>query len=89
MPLTVEIPIPEPLLSSLGGDQRDLPRRAFEAVIADQYRNGKLSHVDVSQLLGVDRFETDGFLKRHSAFRPEELADYATDFDRFQNLARK
>ena len=89
MPLTVEIPIPELLLRSLGGNEGDLSRRAFEAVIADQYRNGKLSHVEVCQLLGLDRFETDGFLKRHAAFRPEELADYADDFDRFQKLARK
>jgi hypothetical protein len=87
MRLTVEIPIPEPLLTSLGGNQGDLSRRAFEAVIADQYRNGKLSHVQVSQLLALDRFETDGFLKRHAAFRPEELADYAEDFERFQKLA--
>ena len=73
----MEIPIPEPLLRSLGGAQTDLSRVAFEAVIADQYRNGKLSHVEVSQLLGLDRFATDGFLKRHAAFRSEELSDYA------------
>ena len=89
MPLTVEIPIPEPLLSSLGGRQGDLSRCVFEATIADQYRNGKLSHIEVSQLLGLDRFETDEFLKRHASFRPEELADYAEDFDRFQKLVRK
>ena len=89
MPLTVEIPVPEVLLRSLGGNEGDLSRRAFEAVIADQYRNGKLSHLEVSQLLGFDRFQTDGFLKRHAAFRPEELADYAEDFDHFEKLARK
>jgi hypothetical protein len=87
MPLIVEIPVPEPLLRSLGGKQGDLSRRVFEAIIADQYRNGKLSHVEVSELLALDRFQTDGFLKAHAAFRPEEILDYAEDFDRLQKLS--
>jgi hypothetical protein len=89
MPLTVQVPVPEPLLSSLGGSHADLSRRAFEALVAHQYRTGELSHAEVSQLLALDRFETDGFLKRHAAFRPDELDEYAGDFERLQKLPRK
>lgn len=89
MKTTIEVPLPEPLLSSLGGDQADLSRRAFEALVAHQYRTGELSHAEVSQLLELDRFETDGFLKRQAAFRPDELEEYAEDFDRLQRLPKQ
>jgi hypothetical protein len=89
MPLKVEVLVPEPLLSSLGGDASDLARKVFEATIADQYRNGALTHAEVSELLGLHRFETDGFLKKHAAFRPNELEEYADDCERFQKLAKK
>ena len=81
--------MPEPLLRALGGQKPDLSQRAFEALIANQYRTGQLSHLEVSELLGLDRFQTDGFLKRHAAFRPDELADYSEDFDRLQKLSQE
>lgn len=89
MPLKVEVQIPEPLLSSLGGNANDLSRKIFEATVAQQYRTGDLSHAEVRQLLGLSRFETDGFLKRHAAFRPNELEEYADDADRLEKLLKK
>ena len=84
--MTVEVPVPEPLLRALGGAQPDLPRKAFEALIAQEYRIGKLSHLEVSRLLELDRFATDGFLKKHAAFRESEVQEYAGDFDRLKNF---
>jgi hypothetical protein len=89
MPVVIEVPVPEPLLTALGGSSSDLARKVFEATVADQYRNGALTHAQVSQLLGFHRFETDGFLKRHAAFRPDELEEYANDFERFEKIARR
>ena len=86
MSVKVEVLVPEPLLSSLGGSDSDLSRKVFEATIADQYRNGALTHAQVSELLGLHRFETDGFLKKHAAFRPNELEEYAHDADRLDKL---
>ena len=34
----------------------------------DLFRRGKLTHFELSQALGVDRIETDAFLKRHNAY---------------------
>ena len=89
MPLTIEIPVPEPLLRSLGGNDAEVSRRAFEALVANQYRTGDLTHFEVSQLLGIDRFETDGFLKRHAAFRPDDADEYRNDFEKLQKLMKK
>jgi len=38
-------------------------REALEALVIEGYRTGKLSHFEASQLLGLSRFEFDGFLK--------------------------
>jgi hypothetical protein len=89
MPLKVEVQIPEPLLSSLGGDVENLSRKIFEATIAQQYRTGDLTHAEVRKLLGLSRFETDGFLKRQAAFRPNELREYGDDADRLERLLKK
>jgi hypothetical protein len=89
MPLMVQVPMPEPLLRSLGGKRADLSRQAFEALVAHQYHTGALSHFEVSELLGLHRFDTDGFLKRHSAFRPNELDEYADDAERLEKLLKK
>jgi hypothetical protein len=89
MPLKVEVLVPEPLLSSLGGENGDLPQRAFEALVAHQYRTGELSHAQVCDLMGLTRYETDGFLKRHAAFRPNELEEYADDADRLEKFLKK
>jgi hypothetical protein len=88
MPETIEVPIPEPLLRALGGKTAELSRRAFEALVANQYRTGELTHFEVSQLLGIDRFQTDGFLKKHVAFQPDETADYQNDFERLRKLTK-
>ena len=37
-----------------------------EACALELFRRGKLSHYELSKLLGLDRFETDALLKRHN-----------------------
>jgi Uncharacterised protein family (UPF0175) len=32
------------------------------------FRRGRLSHYELSRVLGLDRFETDAWLKRHNVF---------------------
>jgi len=32
------------------------------------FRRGKLSHLELSKVLGLDRFETDAYLKQHNIF---------------------
>ncbi len=41
----------------------DPGREALEALVVEGYRSGALSHYQASQLLGISRFEFDGFLK--------------------------
>ncbi len=50
-------------------------REALEALVIEGYRSGKLSHYHASQLLGISRFEFDGFLKGRNIY------DYAYDLE--------
>jgi len=46
----------------------DPGREALEALVIEGYRSGALSHYQASQLLGISRFEFDGFLKERKIF---------------------
>lgn len=43
----------------------DLPRETREIEAVRLFRKGKLNHFELSQTLGLDRFETDRILQRH------------------------
>ena len=53
----------------------DPGREALEALAIEGYRAGALSHYQASQLLGLSRFEFDGFLKKRHIY------DYAYDVE--------
>jgi predicted HTH domain antitoxin len=64
----------------------DLDRQSTEAVALELFRSGKLSHYELSAVLGMDRFETDAFLKRHNVFEGSltitDLEEQADTLDR-------
>jgi hypothetical protein len=63
MPITIQIP-PD-LERALRATTPDLDAAAREAVLVDLYRQRKLNHVQLTDALGGDRFETDAILQRH------------------------
>jgi predicted HTH domain antitoxin len=75
MQITVELP--EDIA------QRPCPgREALEALAIEGYRSQALTHFQASQLLGLSRFEFDGFLKSRNIY------DHAYDVeDLEQDLA--
>jgi predicted HTH domain antitoxin len=66
MQITVELP--DDLAS-----RPDAARLALEAVAIEGYRTGTLSHRAAAEMLGLSRFEFDGFLKSRS------ISDHAYD----------
>lgn len=57
----------------------DPGREALESLAIEGYRSGVLSHFQASQLLGLSRFEFEGFLKRNGvsehAYSAEDLEE--------------
>lgn len=64
MALTIQLPaeIERNLRDTLG----NLDEAGKEAMLVELYRQGRLNHYELSQALGVDRFETEDVLHRHN-----------------------
>jgi Uncharacterised protein family (UPF0175) len=63
--MAVTIQIPADVEQRLSAENPDLESTAREAMLVGLYRQDKLSHHELSQVLGLDRIATDGLLKRH------------------------
>lgn len=81
--MAVSFQLPTDLEHELRGELRDLDAEAKEALLVSLYRQGKLSHFALSKALGLDRFETEGVLRKHNVTEDlgtveDYLADAAT-----------
>lgn len=68
MSLTVTFDLPSELEEKLRAESANLNSDVKEAYALELFRRGKLSHYELSQALGLDRFETDACLKRHNVY---------------------
>jgi hypothetical protein len=64
--MNVTLEIPDDVAQRLSAAGGDLSRRALEALLADEYRQGHLTKPDLRRLLGFETSDQiDGFLKAH------------------------
>jgi predicted HTH domain antitoxin len=62
-------------------------REALEALVIEGYRSGALSHYQASQLLGISRFQFDGFLKQRNVYEHAyDIQDLDQDRETFRKL---
>jgi predicted HTH domain antitoxin len=66
--MAVTIQLPPEIEERLKAQSKDLSADLREAAALELFRQGKLSHYELSQVLGLDRFETDAYLKRHNVY---------------------
>lgn len=65
----------------------DAARLALEAIASEGYRTGTLSHHAAAELLGLSRFEFDGFLKsRNISDHAYDETDLARDIANLKTL---
>ncbi len=85
MTLTVELPDDvAQRLSAAGGD---LSRRALEALVADEYKQGRLTKPDIRRLLSLETSDQiDGFLKAHDVWIEYTLQDLERERAGLQRL---
>jgi predicted HTH domain antitoxin len=68
----------------------DPGRDALEALAIGGYRDGALSHYQASRLLGLSRFEFDGFLKQRNIYEHAyDLEDLEEDRETLRHLQTK
>jgi predicted HTH domain antitoxin len=78
MELTVQLP--DRVAQQLTGPSGDIPRRILEAVAIEGYRSEQLSHGQVSEMLGLNFWQTEAFLKAHGANLHYSKEDLEQDF---------
>lgn len=64
--MVVNVELPAEVELRLRAESPDLESDAKEAMLVELYRQDKISHYELSLALGLDRFETDGVLKKHN-----------------------
>ncbi len=80
MALNVILVLPPDVEERLRRENPNLDADVTEAFALELFRRGKLSHHELSRVLGLDRFETDAFLKRHNVFEGSlTMADLEAD----------
>ena len=68
----------------------DPGREALEALVIEGYRSGALSHYQASQMLGISRFEFDGFLKERNIYEHAyDTEDLEQDRETLRQLQSK
>lgn len=88
MALTIQLP--KEVEERLRAQSPDLEAQARETVVLDLFRKGRLSHLELSQVLGLDRFETDAYLKLHNVFEGSlTMEDLEADRRTLENLLGK
>ena len=84
--------LPADLEDRLRRENPNLAGEVMEAYGAELFRRGNLSHYELSRVRGLDRLETDAWLKRREVFEGSlTMADLEADrqtLDHVLNRAR-
>jgi len=65
----------------------DVDREAQEALALELFRKEKITHYELGQMLGLDRFETDEFLVSHEEYAQSlTLEDLESDAETLRQL---
>jgi len=84
--MTVSFQLPASVEEKLRAQTPDISSDAKEAYAVELFRLGRLSHYELSQVLGLDRFQTNACLKRHNVIEGsltmQDLEDQTQTLDR-------
>ena len=86
MALTITLELPADVEQKVRAETSNLDADVKEAYALELFRRGKISHYELSQILGLDRFETDAYLKRHKVFEGSLTAEDLEE--QYQTLER-
>jgi predicted HTH domain antitoxin len=83
----ITIGLPEELTEALARSGSDLSRSAFEALATEAYRERRISHAQLRQLLGFEtRMELDSFLKDRGVELEYTYEDLQRDLETLTRL---
>ena len=78
---TVMIELPAVIQANLGAGGRDVSRLTLESLAVESYRKTLLSQRQVGEMLGLNFWETEVFLKEHQAYLHYDINDLNQDME--------
>lgn len=87
--MSVTIELPESIATQLQSNWGDLSRRALEALAIEAYRAELLSQPQVGEILGLNFWETEKFLKDRRVFLNYDENDLQEDMITHQRVLPK
>jgi predicted HTH domain antitoxin len=87
--MVVSVNLPDAIAAQLHLDGEQGARRALEMFALEGYRAGELSRGQVSELLGLEFNETEGFLKEHKAYIPLTIEEFERSSEGLERLLAK
>jgi hypothetical protein len=83
----ITITVPDELVSRFGGDSEGVRRIALESLAAEGYLSGRLSALQVRQMLGhASRWETEEFLSARGVWPGTTVEELETEFRSLEKL---
>jgi hypothetical protein len=83
--MDVTFQIPDALVDSVTA-AGDLPRRALEAFALEELRAGRITEVQLCDMLSLARIQVDAFLKSHGVFEEYTLEDFEEERSALKEL---
>lgn len=87
MQITIEIP--DAVVAQLKLNGGSVSRELLEAFAVEGYRRGRLSRGQVSELLDLNFWETEEFLKQRGAYLHYDLNDLEQDREALRTVLSK
>ncbi len=90
MSFTVRLELPPDIEQRLRKENPDFSKEVQEVFVLELFRRGKISHHELSCALGLDRIETDAYLKQHGVFEGSlTIKDLEDDYQTLHDLHSK
>ncbi len=85
--MTLTIDIPDQVARRLSLDQASAKRAVLESLAIENYRQRRMSRREVGELLGLNYYETEGFLQRHQLDFGMTAEDLEADLHQLDQLS--
>ncbi len=87
--MTIRFEIPEHLAQQLRAAGIDLKQTAKESLLVELYRQEQITHHQLAEALGYNRYETDGVLTRHGVEMELSLEEFQSQVRSLRDLRRQ
>jgi predicted HTH domain antitoxin len=84
--MTITLELPAGVEQSLTAGWRDVPRKTLEALAVQGYKDDVLTRGQVAEMLSMNFWDTEAFLKNHGALLHYDEKDLEDDHETHRRL---